>query len=83
MLVPNRLAVRGACVYEPSGPEFDSLRARRFWTVYEAISPWLNPLVADQVKRALWSIQDCRELDIVRSTLVRNKEWKELGWSAP
>jgi hypothetical protein len=47
------------------------------------LSPWLNPLIAGQVKRALWSIQDCRKLDIARSTLVSNEEWKVLGGSAP
>ena len=47
------------------------------------LSPWLNPAVASQVKRALWSTDGCGDLDIARSTLVSNEEWKDLGEAAP
>src|SRR5262245_29955048 len=42
------------------------------------LSPWVYDDLSDHIKRVLWSIQDCRDLKIVRSTLISNEEWKEL-----
>lgn len=47
------------------------------------LSPWLDHDVADQIKKTLKSINtDCGSLDIARSTLVNNEEWKRIGDSA-
>ena len=45
------------------------------------LSPWLNEAVSKRVKRMLWDIEGCRKLDITRSTLISNEEWKYLGES--
>jgi hypothetical protein len=46
------------------------------------LSPWLNQRLCTHVKRNLWSIAGCRNLEIVRSTLISNEEWKNFGESA-
>lgn len=46
------------------------------------LSPWLNHRLSKHVKRNLWSIEGCRNLEIVRSTLISNEEWKKFGESA-
>src|SRR5689334_15299668 len=46
------------------------------------LSPWLHPALAPHVKQMLWSIEGCSELDITRSTLINNEEWKNFGDSA-
>jgi len=46
------------------------------------LSPWMHPNLSSDVKKVLRSIDDCRHLDIVRSTLVGNEEWKSLGEDA-
>jgi hypothetical protein len=43
------------------------------------LSPWLQEALAFHVKRVLKSIRGCSELEIARSTLVNNEEWKNLG----
>jgi len=46
------------------------------------LSPWLHPTVFEHVKGLLRSIDDWKKLDIVKSTLIGNEEWKSLGESA-
>jgi len=47
------------------------------------LSPWMHPSLSSYVKDVLRSIDDgCRNLDIVRSTLIGNEEWKSLGEDA-
>jgi hypothetical protein len=46
------------------------------------LSPWVHHDLSDHVKRILRSIQGCRDLKIVRSTLISNEEWKDLGEAA-
>ncbi len=46
------------------------------------LSPWLNQRLWKHVKRSLWSIPGCRNLEIVRSTLISNEDWKNFGESA-
>jgi hypothetical protein len=46
------------------------------------LSPWVHPTLYRHVKETLRSIDHCNELDIVRSTLVNNEEWKSFGESA-
>lgn len=46
------------------------------------LSPWLNQTLSKHIKNVLWDIAGCRELQIVRSTLISNDEWKSFGDSA-
>jgi hypothetical protein len=46
------------------------------------LSPWMHPSLSSYVKEVLRSIDGCRDLDIVRSTLIGNEEWKSLGEDA-
>lgn len=43
------------------------------------LSPWMHPSLASHVKKAIKAIDDCNSLEIVRSTLIGNQEWKNLG----
>ncbi len=43
------------------------------------LSPWAPPILAKHVKEILKSIPGCENLDIVRSTLIGNNEWKSIG----
>jgi len=43
------------------------------------LSPWLHKNLSDSIKAALRSIDGCSTLDIVRSTVVDNEEWKRIG----
>ena len=44
-----------------------------------ALSPWIHPALYRHVKQMLGSIRGCSGLNIVRSTLINNEEWKALG----
>ena len=46
------------------------------------LSPWLNLALSPYVKRMLKSIRGCGGLEISRSTLISNEQWKNLGESA-
>lgn len=46
------------------------------------LSPWMHPSLSSYVKELLRSIPGFRHLDIVRSTLIGNEEWKSLGEGA-
>jgi len=46
------------------------------------LSPWMPPSLSSYVKKTLRSIKGCSDLDIVRSTLIGNAEWKKLGEDA-
>ena len=46
------------------------------------LSPWMHSSLSRYVKRTLWAIDDCENLEIVRSTLISNEEWKKLGEDA-
>src|ERR1700722_3148627 len=46
------------------------------------LSPWMHPNLSSHVKKILRSIRGCRDLDIVRSTLIGNEEWKSFGEAA-
>ena len=46
------------------------------------LSPWLPHPLSRHIKRTLKSIKGCSELEIVRSSLIGNEEWKNLGESA-
>jgi hypothetical protein len=46
------------------------------------LSPWMHPSLSSYVKETLRAVRGCRDLDIVRSTLIGNAEWKSLGEDA-
>lgn len=46
------------------------------------LSPWLHPKLSDHVKDVLRSVGGCSAIRFVRSTLIGNEEWKELGQTA-
>lgn len=46
------------------------------------LSPWAHQSLAAPMKTLLKSIEGCDGLDIVRSTLIGNQEWKNIGTSA-
>jgi len=43
------------------------------------LSPWAHPSLTKHVKEVLKSISGCKNLEIVRSTLIGNNEWKTIG----
>jgi hypothetical protein len=43
------------------------------------LSPWIPLALSRHVKRTLKSIKGCSDLEIARSTLIGNEEWKKLG----
>lgn len=47
------------------------------------LSPWAHVSLSSPMKALLKSIDGCDGLEIVRSTLIGNKEWKNIGTSAP
>lgn len=46
------------------------------------LSPWVHSGLSHYVKQTLWAIKGCKDLEIVRSTLISNEEWKKLGEDA-
>jgi hypothetical protein len=46
------------------------------------LSPWIYPSLAEPIKVLLRSIDGCEGLNIFRSTLIGNEEWKTLGEAA-
>jgi hypothetical protein len=46
------------------------------------LSPWMHSGLSYYVKQTLWAIKGCSDLEIVRSTLISNEEWKKLGEDA-
>jgi hypothetical protein len=43
------------------------------------LSPWLNNNLKKAITTAIHSIEHCSDLNVVRSTLIGNAEWKKLG----
>lgn len=43
------------------------------------LSPWLPRSVSNHVKETLKNIPNCRDLEICRSTLVENENWKKFA----
>jgi hypothetical protein len=46
------------------------------------LSPWIHITLSRVVKETIKGIKGCRELEVVRSTLIGNTEWKNLGDAA-
>ena len=46
------------------------------------LSPWIHRALYQSLKQRLRSIKGCHALKILRSTLISNEEWKDLGESA-
>jgi hypothetical protein len=43
------------------------------------LSPWIHSALYRHVKETLRSIEHCQTLNITRSTLIGNEEWKAAG----
>lgn len=43
------------------------------------LSPWLDEATAAELKAAIRGIADCQNLEVTRTTLVENQEWKRRG----
>lgn len=43
------------------------------------LSPWIHQALYEQVKNMLKSLDGCDGLDVSRSTLISNDQWKRLG----
>jgi hypothetical protein len=46
------------------------------------LSPWIHPSLCAHLKVLLQSIDGCRNLRVVRSTLISNEDWKKFGEEA-
>lgn len=46
------------------------------------LSPWIHPALSGELKAVLKSIEGCKSLRVVRSTLIGNEEWKIAGEQA-
>lgn len=46
------------------------------------LSPWMHPSLRTHVVATLHSIRGCKEVKIVRSTLIANEEWKRFSSDA-
>lgn len=46
------------------------------------LSPWLHSALSKDVKEILKSIKGCDKIDLIRSSLIGNKTWKNYGDSA-
>ncbi len=43
------------------------------------LGPWVHPGVFETVKDVLGSISGCEKIEMIRSTLIGNEEWKDFG----
>jgi hypothetical protein len=43
------------------------------------LSPWMHKSLSNDVKKVLKGIKGCEHIEIVRSTLIGNDEWKAIG----
>ena len=68
-------------VYESKADRLDTLDIDIPLSCIERVtlSPWLHPALSRHVKRTLHAIPGCSRLEVVRSTLIGNEEWKTLG----
>lgn len=46
------------------------------------LSPWIHPRLKETTMNAIKSIPGCNSIDVRRSTLIGNAEWKKLGEQA-
>lgn len=49
------------------------------WILRITLSPWIHDRLKGATKDAIYAIRGCESLDVRRSTLVGNAEWKKLG----
>ena len=43
------------------------------------LSPWVHESLTKHIKNVLIGIDGCEKIEIVRSTLIGNDEWKAIG----
>lgn len=64
---------------ETEGPPIFRIPIPRHCVDRIILSPWLPNVVADRVKVTLKSIPGCSKVNIYRSTLIENEDWKNLA----
>lgn len=71
-------------IFESAANDYPALNIRIPLSAIHRItlSPWLHPALSTNVKKIIKSIPGCRDLEVVRSTLIGNTEWKNLGDTA-
>lgn len=43
------------------------------------INPWLPKSIADSIKSTIKSIDGCESIEVIRTTLLENDQWKKIG----
>jgi len=46
------------------------------------INPWVNRSVFESVKTIIKSIKGCKNISVIKSTVVENEKWKQIGTEA-
>jgi hypothetical protein len=46
------------------------------------LSPWMTRRLKVHVMKTIRSIDDCKNIEVTRSTLIENQEWKKFAESA-
>jgi hypothetical protein len=71
-------------IFESAAKAYPALNIRMPLSAIRRItlSPWLHPALSPDVKKIIKSIPGCSGLEVVRSTLIGNTEWKNLGETA-
>lgn len=46
------------------------------------LNPWLNQSVFESVKRTIKDIKGCKNIPVIKSTVVENENWKKIGSQA-
>lgn len=70
-------------IFESSGERFETLDIEFPLTLIDRVtlSPWMNYALFIEVKKLIKTIPGCSRLDVRRSTLIGNEDWKEYGES--
>lgn len=71
-------------IWESAKDDFVDVRVKIDLELIDRIyvSPWLHESLVDPVKKLLKSIDGCKNLEIYKSTIVSNAEWKKIGEGA-
>jgi hypothetical protein len=62
--------------------EFKDYPIELSWIRRITLSPWINKALFESVKQTLRSIEDCSRIQISRSTLIENEQWRHLASGA-
>ena len=62
--------------------EFKDYPIELSWIRRITLSPWINKALFESLKKTLRSIEDCSRIQISRSTLIENEQWRRLASGA-